>query len=175
MPEPNTLPRLCVRQIRLPSLSAIENDVVWLSSVAETGSCGGVHCSVGPITGLPSRTRARSVSTWASDRISASFCGAGTPVAMRTPAARRTARSTVSTCSVELRFIFARSKPSRMRRVSRNWKPSQGGGGTWTVRPRYVTETGSRQVALAAIRSSMTMQPPSSVSRSRIFLPSAPP
>ena len=129
-PEPNTLPRLCVTQTMLPCLSAIENDVVW-PSVA-----GGVHCSVGPTTGLPSRTRARRPSTWPSDRSSASFCCEGAPLAMRTPAAMRMARSTVSICSVPLRGILPRSKPSRMRKVSRYWNASQGGGGTWMVRPR---------------------------------------
>ena len=49
-PLPKGLPRLCVRQIRLPSLSAIERDVVWAGS----GLSCGTHCSVGPVIGWPS-------------------------------------------------------------------------------------------------------------------------
>ena len=55
-PLPNGLPRLCVTQTRLPSRSAIENEVVWPGSSLPAG--GSIHCSVGPSIGLPSRTRA---------------------------------------------------------------------------------------------------------------------
>ena len=100
-PEPNRLPRLCVTQTRLPSRSAIENEVVW--------PCGPLrprrllHCSVGPATGLPSRTRARRLSTCSSTRSSRELLRRGMLLSMRTPAARRIARSTVSTCSTPLR------------------------------------------------------------------------
>src|SRR5688572_12448785 len=133
--EPNGLPRLCVMQIALPSRSATDSDVVWLSAAAPPGG-GAVHCSVGPSTGLPSLTRLRSFSTCASDNNSATLGLAAALLAMRTPAAIRMARHTVSRCSTPLRSIFEKSKPSRMRRVSRNWNPSHGGGGILTVSPR---------------------------------------
>ena len=44
-------------QTTLPSRSAIENEVVWCSFWPAPAG-GGVHCSVGPSIGLPSRTRA---------------------------------------------------------------------------------------------------------------------
>ena len=87
-PLPKGLPRLCVMQIRLPSASATESEVVCAGSSL---SCG-THCSVGPVTGLPSVRRWRRRATEASDMISASFSGEGLLWAMRSPAARRIAR-----------------------------------------------------------------------------------
>ena len=64
---------------------------------------GGAHCSVGPSTGAPSRTRARSGSTVSSDSRRASAAGPGLLWAMRTPAASRMARQTGSRWSTPSR------------------------------------------------------------------------
>src|SRR5947209_17048476 len=60
-PLPYGLPRLCVTQTRLPSLSPTENDVVCPGSSPVAG--GSIHCSVGPAIGSPSATRARNIAT----------------------------------------------------------------------------------------------------------------
>src|SRR5258708_22605978 len=59
-PLPKAEPKLWVMQTRLPSGSAIENEVVCAGSSL---GCG-IHCSVGPLIGRPSRMRSLKAFTW---------------------------------------------------------------------------------------------------------------
>ena len=76
MPAPKTLPRLCVTQTRLPSRSAIEKDVVWLSlplrpvsrsaSIARSGrspACRRARAGAGLRRGCPTGARRASAAT----------------------------------------------------------------------------------------------------------------